>query len=717
MADSLLKDGQGQLTENQKDFTSLFYTEINNVIGGDNPNQKLTLLLPGIALTKEDFEYDYKNHEEKGPTVEANESKLANKLYDPYSITGADNGRMLPHQYKSALDALTPKLNPEIAKSKNTLRDLLLTKYPYKFDNASEKEINTFQEVFFKLYDEYVDELKKWSVEQNNKRAEIEKKYEIERKNADTDAEIKAVNIKINNDYLTWFETEAYSTFNKINQKMSKLLSVFSENDMKIIEGILDSGAGAELQEARATLRNLRKLTPDGGYIYPVKFNPTNWFEYLDTSFTPIDLLESPSIIYEKLNALLKRKISLLSRYQAISNAIPTEAAVTKAATELAAAKTAVDTAMRSLEDAGVNGIANFGKKVTEMVCGICLLPEKAGAETIINSVVKPYVSGNNSLLDTMVSDGKAVSDSLTGLNSKIDAYTSALEKSGRILQNQQLVNARDTLKEELDKIQIDIDDLTTKAQLSQAMNYNEGVDANKIPDGYSSFYICHKTGEKHTESEETITVKTESTSKGFWIFKKKGGKTTTETHFEQICESSDTTIEIGMNIAKVGIEREWFNPGVFTLSDEMYRLTKKAISNSFDSSGYDPDNYIFPCFPVAMLVARDVTIKVTTSAEANGTKVDTAVSEASSSSGFLFYNSGSGSRSSSTKSVFDEANESMSIIIKIPTPQVIGFYLENTPTDRSTEYNASKDIDNIRKFVEQYMEVIRKKTKELEGK
>lgn len=44
--------------------------------------------------------------------------------------------------------------------------------------------------------------------------------------------------------------------------------------EMKILEGILDSGSGAELQEARQTLNNTQKLTPEGGYIYPVKFNP-----------------------------------------------------------------------------------------------------------------------------------------------------------------------------------------------------------------------------------------------------------------------------------------------------------------------------------------------------------------------------------------------------------------------------------------------------------
>ena len=117
----------------QSEFAAHFYEEINNAMGGTNPNEKLCLLLPGIALTKSDFEYDYKNSAAKGPVIEANESRLANKLYDPMDMVGGDNGKTLEHQYRSALDMLTPKVNPIIAEAKNELRRLLMKPFPYKF--------------------------------------------------------------------------------------------------------------------------------------------------------------------------------------------------------------------------------------------------------------------------------------------------------------------------------------------------------------------------------------------------------------------------------------------------------------------------------------------------------------------------------------------------------------------------------------------------------
>ena len=132
--------------ENDKNFIDEFYEEVNKTIGGRNDNQILTLLLPGIALSKSDFEYNYINNEAKGPNIEANESRLANKLYDYATIVGGDNGKTLEHQYKSALDMMTPKINPILANAKNQLRELLLKPYPYKFGPRNIKKAEYWED-------------------------------------------------------------------------------------------------------------------------------------------------------------------------------------------------------------------------------------------------------------------------------------------------------------------------------------------------------------------------------------------------------------------------------------------------------------------------------------------------------------------------------------------------------------------------------------------
>ena len=114
------------------------------------------------------------------------DSRLANKLFDPCRVTGGDNGMTLPYQYRSALDTLTPKLNEKIAKAKNQLRELLLTPYPYDFGDENTKSY-TLQEVFYRLYDDYVAAERAWSEKQNKKKEALRKIY------PDTSEENKAL--------------------------------------------------------------------------------------------------------------------------------------------------------------------------------------------------------------------------------------------------------------------------------------------------------------------------------------------------------------------------------------------------------------------------------------------------------------------------------------------------------------------------------------------
>ena len=144
---NILRAGNEKDDEDQALF-ELLYKEIEDNLGGDNPNQFLCLTIPGQALTAEDFQYDYKNSAPKGPVIEANESKLANKMFDACRVTGGDNGLSLPTQYRTALDMLSPKLNLKIAEAKNKLRKILLTPYPYDFSDEAENKQYTLQEVF-----------------------------------------------------------------------------------------------------------------------------------------------------------------------------------------------------------------------------------------------------------------------------------------------------------------------------------------------------------------------------------------------------------------------------------------------------------------------------------------------------------------------------------------------------------------------------------------
>ena len=274
-------------------FIDQVYDEISSVIGVNGKNQFLCLQIPGTILNADDYRYDCSSNASKPLIVEANESRLANKMFDPCKITESDNGLSLPYLYESALNTLTPKLNKQVTELKNQLRQLLLSEYPYDFGDGIETKY-TLQQVYFKLYDDYISALNEWSKIKNNKKEELRKKYPIKS--------------DYNEAYIEWHETEAERYLSAIDEKKSKVLAVFSPNDMKILEGVLDSGTGAELQEARSALKKARKLTPSGDHVYPIHFIPANWFEMIGTSFTSNDLLKNPEdLSSDLLNYSLRR--------------------------------------------------------------------------------------------------------------------------------------------------------------------------------------------------------------------------------------------------------------------------------------------------------------------------------------------------------------------------------------------------------------------------
>ena len=96
-------------SNDQQSSIASFYNQLNSVIGGANPNQFLCLTFPGTVLSEESFKYNVE--QDKPLRVVANESRLANKLFDPVKVTGTDNGRLLTSQYKTALDMLSPRMN------------------------------------------------------------------------------------------------------------------------------------------------------------------------------------------------------------------------------------------------------------------------------------------------------------------------------------------------------------------------------------------------------------------------------------------------------------------------------------------------------------------------------------------------------------------------------------------------------------------------------
>lgn len=696
-------------------FADQVYSKINDVLGGDSLNQFLCLTIPGQALSAEDFAYDYKNHAPKGPTIEANESRLANKLFDPAKMVGADNGLSLPYQYRSALDMLSPKLNAKVAEAKNQLRELLMTEYHYKFSD-DDNGTYTLQEVFFRLYDEWVEAETEWARIQNEKQEELRKIYP-----GDT---IES-NIAFNDAYLTWYETEAESHLNAIDEKMSKVISVFTPNDMKILEGILDAGSGAELENARDVLNNTQKKTPTGGYVYPVKLNPTNWFEYLDTVFTPVDILDNPDVYIDKISKLSSRRAFVAARIEDLGKEIPNDK-------DIAAAQAKIDDAYNELREAKKGLVASYGEGITTIV------------ETALN--MAGYIAGLPdgktaviALLNSANFKGdiqKAAEDIMKCLETGTDAqqqYIAASQNLADAIANSAELKTKAELKKlfsplnyQLDEIDSELESLNLKVKLSQAKSDGLTEDDNPkntmIPEGFSQIYIEADSSSVDKESSSDSYSKVSTSGMNFWFCGYESESSEASSHFSDATSSESFSIQIGMNVAKVGIERDWFNPGVFTLTKDMFKVSTEQISQypvpQYDDKGarindLAKGNYIFPCYPTAMVVARDVSIKLEAESDFSSSFSEQVEEHASTGGGFLFFSGASSSSSSSSSSGVHSSCEGKTITLRFDTPQVIGYYMEITPPDKSV-YLGEFDSEateagyvSITRFVEDYIRML----------
>ncbi len=677
-----------------KSFIDTIYDEISSVIGVNSDNQFLCLQIPGTILNADDYSYDIKKNPSKPLIVEANESRLANKMFDPCKITGSDNGFSLPYQYGSALDILTPKLNKQVTNFKNKLRQLLLGEYPYDFGNGLENKY-TLQQVYFKLYDDYIKALSEWSKEQNRKKEELQKKYPLE-------SEFKEA-------YIEWYETEAERFLIAIDEKKSKILTVFSPNDMKILEGVLDSGSGAELQESRNSLKKARKLPPTGGYVYPVRFVPTNWFEMIGTSFTLCDLIKSPEDLFSDLQDYSLRRMQLCFYLQ---NAIDV----------LNEKKMYVDNGFDNLtrnikqnknqldtnKNTAIEQLFNEQKKnsldltITEYIDKTLiplteiqtLLDEKTFQNILIktntNSKIQIPIkifqekkdSNNGKLLSELADENKNYIDSIKSLIKKIEPFLKEDSLGSFASLLKPTINQFNSIDDKINEIFEQI----KCGMIIQSIPLDNKSLRPLIPKGFTQVTVS--TDIKSLNKHSSYTSSNSVSTKGFdFLF--------TDTHDDINKSQNDPfkncNVNISMNIAKVGIERDWFNPEIFALTKNMIKLGTTLISPERDDyTGFDDNRLkemskcIFPCYPVAMIIARDISISF-------DFKEDTSFSEqykiiekqALSGSFFLLFRNMSGN-STMQQSSSHVSTHGQSIVVRIDSTQLIGYCLEATRADKS---------------------------------
>lgn len=303
------------------------YNEMVGLFGGTNPNQFLTMSMPGTMLTPSDYAWDVT--QSKPALVAEAESRLVDQMYDLAAITGAPNGQTVSNQYVQALSSLVPRFEPGVAAMKNKLRDFLTSAAPPSSTVDGKPFTGTLQELYFALYEQWLDKKSAWDTQVVEARETTHK--------GDPEG------------FLEWYEENAEGALAGIDAAEGKILAVLSPSDMGAILGALSSGPGGEIQESLDQVQDLRLPSPSGGYVYPVDLTPSDWFLSLASDLDPVNLLGDPQFIAITLSGRTQALTASISQVQALLAQVPSNEAVGRAAAQFTTAQTAYTAAQGSL--------------------------------------------------------------------------------------------------------------------------------------------------------------------------------------------------------------------------------------------------------------------------------------------------------------------------------------------------------------------------------
>lgn len=774
----------------KEDVMKRIYNKINSVIGAGD--QLFTMTYPGQPLNYRRFVYDTDGRNSvltKPYTVAEAEFRIADQLFNPVAITAGTNGKKLSTVYNLLINNYVPKVD-ELAPF---FRDRAgLSKFLLQPSGEIDEQGHPISRMKLTnmLYEKYLTAKNEWEKEKNAK---------FDRMKADSRLD----------DYAKWMSSEGLVREEQLNNLYNDVVVRGHLHEVMTLLGYINSSSTAEeLEAVKQRMRHSQRLSLDESMlVYPVQFQPSNWFMAMTPNLQPKDLTMARNVLSDQLREkrkLLRKTKSKLSEIELLSIS----------RTKISQIEDEVREGRKKLEEAESELMERYGDGVITAV-KTYLNYKSIASEMAFDAYVDQYTGGGFSMLKTEMSDLGLLPDGLNTSKKIIDTVTEATEAvintykaNNKVLSQQRellelsakAANAKShemssekiRLKDRIEDLEADVkylSDLTAgthgevakekvridkinrlldaeykqnpsaanRAQankknreilrqilewypnvdLDKASNMSPGVHFNidddahltkivktqlkeelaKLPKHYDLIPKSSEEAEidgffnditikiSHSETEEQIRSESESTevhgsiSLGFFSASASYSHSKASNSMESKFLSND--IEIGMRVAKVSFDRGgWFNPALFDMSKSFFHLAKlkagagfsknedkyrKAQNKLENSNDYD---YMLPSFPVAMVIAKDITIKVTSEEDISTFSKEVESESMSGNAGlFCFSVSGGKSSSSMAESSF-HGHDSKSFYIRIPGPQILGYYQQFVKDDESTHYS-----------------------------
>ncbi len=712
------------------------YKNLVSVFGNSNPRQLFSLVWPGTVLDHESYIEPYHtSKQDLTPWVMINQSTLFDQYYPVATITQPD-GTRVSDRYKQALESYGPLPNETLIELQRVIRERLDQMVEFTENGVTTKV--TLLEKFSLLQNAWVASKQAWGKLKSDT-------YERFKTQGGTEWW---------DEYVRWYEQNAEGYIDGINAAYNRMVADFPMNEFEDALAILDTHDAAALLRAKQDCRNGSvPVPPDlGQSYYPTLAIPGNWGKALKPSTVFTDLLAAPDAQQRYLNLCIEQLRQQIFSWNAVLAQIPQ-----KSRDDMQGALDDFNAASNDYFTQTNNLINTYTDNTVLAVKSY--IDYQQGSETDKLDGANDMIDKLNLQSKSPVGTGaipnwaamKQIADDIGEAQKKLVAQTGSMVSSGQQLGEKATAflntkageGLREIIEPVLTKLQSQIDILIRQiadfaASTGRAVQLNgDGLPKLKggVPDD-AQFASVADAFMNQRWSQITMQVKTDdmatssSTNTSFsqtnwgvdFFFGSAGGESREASEqFATDFMENNSEIQIGFLATKVLIERPWMHPEIFNMTQKFF----KAVDTTITTPQGDPvtndklmatelggsvtkaqaatncnvlNNSILPCFPVAVLLAKDITIKMKMNAAQTEALQAHSEKNESNGGGFLCFSVSRNQASSSDSQSASSYAMGGDYVFRIPAPQIIGVWNQIFPPDQS-DYLNSDDLKRVLQF------------------
>lgn len=719
--------------------TSFLYDKLMRVFG--EGSQLFTMEMPGRTLNQLDYAYDITDYNtsilSKPYAVAEREFRLCDDLFDVSPVVQGPNGMKLSKTYSTVINNYSPDIKDikNFVTDKMQLRLFLLQPITDQIDGET---VNcTRMEFCQKLYMRYLKEKHSWDQE----------KLDMHQQSID-ESDLDG--------YARWLATTAWTKDQALENLFQDAVIRGFYHEIMTILGFLDSASPTErLQTAKGNARSSVRRSLDGSMdVYPVQFQPSNWFRALSPNFSPKDLTLDPEFltrIYQtKLTMLstLETELGVLLRRNVANDELEQMREQLKPLNEK---YTAAEQAL--VKQYGEGLIAAM--KTIIQVAGAGDVSAFVSGENAVSSIISMITSNESFSQALELPSGDVLTELCTavvGMYSSNSEYFALynqiveLELSIASASTQNYEDEIAILKERIKIVSREVDELrvvlASGTVNGSAAAYAEDEDflpANVYNEEseFTDVIISNsQVSSAQTSSEKSYYSAVDASINQFiFTTKVKHEESSASTEFVSSLVNSDFTI--GFRAFKVSFDRGgWFDAGVLELAPSFRRIREKIKAGlgltvedvlekyygnselkngAFSASDFVPAgekeagySYTLPSYPMGCLIVKDIVVKAKMS-EFNEANYQAFKKSMTSSKATLFgWQLGGGGTYTATcgyqKATADSTEATF--ILRIPGPQIMGWFQSLTPLDNSKQYESLSEsayfndiVDSLKEY------------------